>query len=246
MNESDKKQSVQFFYTAIAEHRLSCCDFLTECCQPHVSSTNEQHPTPYPLEKATFGLNCGSPIDYAELVSGLTVLDLGCGAGIDVFRAATIVAPTGIAIGLDMTDAMLNSALETKEKNGICNTIFLKGDIEAIPLPSSSVDRVMSNCVINLAPDKRKVFSEIFRVLKRGGLFSIADIVTYGVVPNDLRETPELWCSCISGALEKDIYLHIITETGFTDVTVLQEHPYSSYIFKTFTPVSLTVKARKP
>lgn len=236
--------NVKTYYTTIAELRSSCCNNASSCCQSSQdrrfnSSSNE-------FKEANLGLSCGSPVQYAELTEGLTVLDLGCGTGIDVFRAASLVAPTGIVIGLDMTEAMLEHAQRYKEYYGIKNAIFIKGEIEQLPLPSSSVDRVLSNCVLNLVNDKQRAFSEIFRVLKPGGMFSIADIVTEKPVPPELREDRDLWCQCISGALQKHEYLTIIESTGFTSITIIHENVYQVTGEYSFNPLALTVRGSKP
>ena len=165
-------------------------------------------------------LGCGNPTALAALEPGETVLDLGSGGGIDVLLSARRVGPTGKAYGLDMTDEMLALARENQQKAGVTNVEFLKGEIEAIPLPDASVDVVISNCVINLSGDKDKVFREAFRVLKPGGRFAVSDIVTHGEVPADIRNNMLLWAGCAAGALRDSEYSAKLANVGFTNVSI--------------------------
>jgi SAM-dependent methyltransferase len=158
----------------------------------------------------------------------MTVLDLGSGAGIDVFIAAREVGPSGRSIGVDMTDAMLIRAEENRRRLGITNAEFRKGEIEHLPVESGSVDRVISNCVINLVPDKLGAFKEIHRVLRPGGRLFVSDIVSLDAVPESLRNDPALFAECISGAELKDRYLETIRDAGFHNVEILQERLYPS------------------
>lgn len=173
-------------------------------------------------------LGCGNPTALAELKPGETVLDLGSGGGIDVLLSARRVGPTGKAYGLDMTDEMLNLANENKEKSGLTNVEFLKGEIEAIPLPDNSVDVIISNCVINLSGDKDKVFREAFRVLKPGGRFAVSDTVARGVIPDELRKDMELWAGCLAGSLSDVEYDAKLKAAGFTDIGIEQTHTYTA------------------
>jgi ubiquinone/menaquinone biosynthesis C-methylase UbiE len=167
---------------------------------------------------ASFG--CGNPTALAELRAGETVLDLGSGGGIDVLLSAKRVGPTGKAYGLDMTDEMLEVAIQNKAKAGATNVEFLKGHIEAIPLPASSVDVIISNCVINLSTDKQKVLQEAFRVLRSGGRFAVSDIVIRRELPQDVKKSMELWTGCIAGALLESEYVAKLRAAGFTDIEV--------------------------
>ena len=167
---------------------------------------------------ASFG--CGNPTAMAELVAGDTVLDLGSGAGLDVLLAARRVGPTGKAYGLDMTDEMLEVAARVKAKAGVANAEFLRGHIEAIPLPASSVDVIISNCVINLSTDKDRVLGEAFRVLRPGGRLAISDIVLRRELPAAARQSIELWGGCIAGALLESEYVEKLEAAGFADVVV--------------------------
>jgi arsenite methyltransferase len=165
-------------------------------------------------------LGCGNPTALAELHAGEIVLDLGSGGGIDVLLSAQRVGPTGKAFGLDMTGEMLALARENQRKAGVGNVEFLKGEIEHIPLPDASVDVIISNCVINLSADKRRVLREAFRVLKPGGRFAVSDVVVRGEIPAAVRRSMELWVGCVAGALEEQEYRRLLAEAGFVDVGV--------------------------
>jgi SAM-dependent methyltransferase len=165
-------------------------------------------------------LGCGNPTALAELKPGEVVLDLGSGGGIDVLLSARRVGPTGKAYGLDMTDEMLVLALENQHKAGLTNVEFLKGAIEAIPLPDNCVDVIISNCVINLSADKDRVIAEAFRVLKPGGRFAVSDVVVRGEVPDAVRRSMELWIGCVAGALDESSYVDKLTKAGFEGVSV--------------------------
>src|SRR6266567_3542494 len=173
-----------------------------------------------PLAAALASLGCGNPTALAELKPGEKVLDLGSGGGIDVLLSARRVGPTGFAYGLDMTDAMLELAERNRAEAGLENVRFLKGIIEDIPLPSESVDVVISNCVINLSADKGKVLREAYRVLAPGGRFAVSDIVFQGRLPQVLRADMESWAGCIAGALEEETYRALLASAGFTNIEV--------------------------
>ena len=173
-----------------------------------------------PEEALLISLGCGNPTALAQLNPGDTVLDLGSGGGIDVLLSARRVGPTGKVYGLDMTDEMLALARQNQARAGATNVEFLKGDIEHIPLPDASVDVIISNCVINLAADKRKVLAEAFRVLKPGGRFAVSDVVIRGEVPPELRRSMELWVGCVAGALEEQEFLGLLAASGFTDASI--------------------------
>jgi arsenite methyltransferase len=173
-----------------------------------------------PADAVKASLGCGNPTALIELEPGQTVLDLGSGGGIDVLLSAKRVGPAGKAYGLDMTDEMLALARENQRQAGATNVEFLKGTIEAIPLPDNSVDVIISNCVINLSSDKDAVLREAFRVLKPGGRFAVSDVVVRGEVPPDIRRSMELWVGCIAGALEEQDYAAKLRAAGFADVEV--------------------------
>ncbi len=173
-----------------------------------------------PAEAVLASLGCGNPTALAKLNPGEVVLDLGSGGGIDVLLSAKRVGPTGKAYGLDMTDEMLALANENKNKAGVENVEFLKGEIESIPLPDNSVDVIISNCVINLSADKNRVLREAFRVLKPGGRFAVSDVVTRGEMLPEIRKSVLLWVGCIAGALEENEYRSTLAAAGFEQVDV--------------------------
>jgi arsenite methyltransferase len=173
-----------------------------------------------PAEAILASLGCGNPTALAELKEGETVLDLGSGGGIDVLLSARRVGPTGKAYGLDMTDEMLSLARENQRKAGARNVEFLKGQIEAIPLPDDSVDVIISNCVINLSGDKDRVIAEAFRVLKPGGRFAVSDVVTRGELPEAIQKSMALWTGCVAGALDERDYVARLIRAGFVGASV--------------------------
>jgi len=173
-----------------------------------------------PLEALLASAGCGNPVLLADLHPGEVVLDLGSGGGIDVLLSARRVGPTGKAYGLDMTDEMLELAHQNQAKAGIANVEFLKGEMEDIPLPDSSVDVIISNCVVNLSPDKDKVLREAFRVLKPGGRMAIADLVTVGELPEAVRQNLTAWAACVAGAMDAREYVHKLTVAGFLNAEV--------------------------
>lgn len=172
------------------------------------------------VAEADLNLGCGLPTQYAGINAGDTVLDLGSGAGNDVFIARSIVGESGHVIGLDMTSEMIEKAISNNRKLGFNNVEFKLGEIENMPLERNSVDVVVSNCVLNLVPDKNTAFKEIYRVLKPGGHFCVSDIVTMGDLPEDIRQSAELYVGCVSGAVKKEEYLEVIEKNGFRDLKV--------------------------
>jgi arsenite methyltransferase len=205
-----------------------CCGSTTESWDPITSDIYDAgETTGLPAAALLASLGCGNPTALAELREGETVLDLGSGGGIDVLLSAKRVGPTGKAYGLDMTDEMLALALENKAKAGVTNVEFLKGHIEAIPLPSNTVDVIISNCVINLSGDKRQVLREAFRVLKPGGRFAVSDIVVREGLPEPVRESMPLWTGCIAGALEEQEFIALLTEVGFENPSIEPTRVYT-------------------
>ncbi|MGH9664716.1 MAG: arsenite methyltransferase [Bryobacteraceae bacterium] len=209
----------------------SCCGAAPptlDCCDPITSNLYDSNQTtelPEAAVKASLG--CGNPTALARLSPGETVLDLGSGGGIDVLLSAKRVGPTGKAYGLDMTDEMLALACENQRKAGVQNVEFFKGEIENIPLPDSSVDVIISNCVINLSADKRQVLCEAFRVLKPGGRLAVSDVVTRGEVPAEVRQSMLLWVGCIAGALEEYEYIRALAGAGFDSIDVEPTRVYN-------------------
>lgn len=181
-----------------------------------------------PATAVEASLGCGNPTALAELRPGEVVLDLGSGAGLDVLLSARRVGPTGKAYGLDMTDEMLELARRNQAEAGVVNAEFLQGHLEDIPLPADSVDVVISNCVVNLSPDKDRALAEAFRVLRPGGRFAVADVVVEGELPPQLRRIVELWSGCLAGALGVEEYRQKLVAAGFTDVGVEITRTYSA------------------
>lgn len=179
-----------------------------------------------PSEAAMLGAGCGNPTALAELKEGETVLDLGSGGGIDVFLAAEKVGEKGKAIGVDMTPEMIEKAKGNATKGNYRNVEFRLGEIENLPVEDESIDVIISNCVINLSPDKLATFKEAYRVLKTNGRMLISDLVTEGELPLEIKQSFDAWASCVAGALERNEYLSMIKRAGFRDVKIIEEHPF--------------------
>ena len=219
----DLKATVREKYGEAAARAASgskgtCCGCGPEATDPITRDLYDSVTTSSLPETAVLAsLGCGNPTALAELAGGEVVLDLGSGGGIDVLLSARRVGPSGKAYGLDMTDEMLELARRNAAEAGAENVEFLKGDIEAIPLPDASVDVIISNCVINLSGDKERVIREAFRVLKPGGRFAVSDVVVRGEVPPEIRRSMELWVGCVAGALEEREFETLLREAGFED-----------------------------
>lgn len=218
-----------------ASGQTATCGCGTSCCSesaewdPITSNLYEAAETEgIPTEALLASLGCGNPTALAALAPGETVLDLGSGGGIDVLLSAHRVGPTGKAYGLDMTDEMLALARENQRKSGLTNVEFLRGEIENIPLPSETVDVIISNCVINLSADKARVIREAYRVLSPGGRFAVSDVVLRGDLPEPVLRSVGLWTGCVSGALHEDEYRRLLMAAGFTDVSVEPTRVYSN------------------
>jgi len=232
-SEHEIRNQVREHYGGLASNfspttQASCCSSTPEldCCSPaEVDSFVKLYEDPeianLPEDVTGLSLGCGDPVTLAALEPGQTVLDLGSGGGIDCFLASRQVGPTGKVIGVDMTPAMLEKARANKEKMGVENVEFRLGEIEHIPVPDSTVDVIISNCVINLSPDKPQVFREAYRVLKPGGKLSVSDIVTDGPLPETIKNSLSAWAGCIAGALEVSEYINAIEAAGFTNVELL-------------------------
>lgn len=224
------KEVVKEKYGAIADqpknqNASSCCG-ATACCGGesvyNIMADEYSHLEGYNPD-ADLGLGCGLPTEFAKIKEGDTVVDLGSGAGNDAFIARKVVGATGKVIGIDFTPQMIQKARTHAEKLGFNNIEFRQGDIEDMPLTSNRADVIVSNCVLNLVPNKHKVFSEIYRVLKPGGHFSISDIVLEGPLPEKWKQVAELYAGCIAGAIQKQEYLDIIAEAGFANVVLQKE-----------------------
>jgi arsenite methyltransferase len=230
MDQKDIKETVKVRYGRIAKQGTSCCGPASSCCGSADPAQDisrrigysEEEITGVP-EGANLGLGCGNPVALASLREEETVLDLGSGAGFDCFLAAQKVGEKGRVIGVDMTPEMVKRANENVHKNNYKNVEFRLGDIETLPVDDDSIDVVMSNCVINLSPDKGKVFKEAFRALKPGGRLTISDIVLLEELPKFIKESIDAYVGCVSGALVKSEYLEKIEAAGFRDVRVMDE-----------------------
>jgi SAM-dependent methyltransferase len=246
------RDTVRKHYGEIARTSGSCCGGSGCGAEPARSSTDfgytEEQLASLP-EGADLGLGCGNPLVHASVAAGETILDLGSGAGIDAFFAATLVGDTGHVIGVDMTPDMLQRARTHAEAAGSTNVEFRLGEIEALPVADESVDIVTSNCVINLSPEKPRVFAEALRVLRPGGRLVVSDLVWLAPPSADFRESTEALVGCVQGALLRDEYLGAIRDAGFESVEVIGETPYDASAdcgCGTEGIASLQVRARKP
>jgi len=238
MKEKNIKKAVREGYARIAAGGSCCPGQAASCCGQadqaiEISSNlgySRQDMEKVP-EGSNLGLGCGNPIAMASLKSGEAVLDLGSGAGFDCFLAADRVGPSGKVIGVDMTPEMIDRARDNARKSGMTNVEFRPGEIEDLPVADSTIDIVISNCVINLSPDKAGVFKEVFRVLRPGGRIMVSDIVLEKELPDTIKDDISAYVSCISGAILKDDYLNTIAGAGFDDIKVLEEASFPiSYI----------------
>jgi arsenite methyltransferase len=252
MKEKEIKEAVKGRYSQIAKQsQQSCCS----SCSGGASSVLQSRSIGYETddlervpEEAIMGLGCGNPIATADLKFGEVVMDLGSGAGVDVFLAANKVGPTGRAIGVDMTKEMIDKATRIAADHGYQNVEFRLGEMEKLPVENESVDAIISNCVVNLSPDKSKVFQEAYRTLKSGGRLTVSDIVSEGALPDEIRTDSNAWACCIGGALEQREYLEKIKAAGFEDVKVVSTREF--YIENKTNQtkeklMSITVKAYK-
>ncbi|MFQ5880175.1 MAG: arsenite methyltransferase [Dehalococcoidia bacterium] len=227
--EQEIKESVRSRYSTaakgVAEATTGCCGTGAACS---TDLYEQEEVEGLPAEAVAASLGCGNPVALADLKPGEVVLDLGSGGGIDVLLSAKRVGPRGKAYGLDMTDEMLDLARQNQRRAGVANAEFLKGEMEAMPLPEASVDVVISNCVVNLSPDKERVLREAFRVLRPGGRLAIADIVALEPVDASVRRDMALWSSCVAGALEQGEYVEKLAAAGFTGIQVEVLHGYDA------------------
>lgn len=221
--QNEIKEIVKEKYGSIArevkEGKSCCCGSSKKIVDYTIFSDDYSKLEGYSKE-ADLGLGCGLPTEFADLKKGDIVVDLGAGAGNDVFVARSIVGDTGKVIGIDMTDEMIDLANENKNKLGFSNVDFRLGEIEDLPVDKDSTDVVISNCVLNLVPDKSKAFYEIHRILKQGGHFCVSDIVLVGNLPEGLKKSAEMYAGCVAGALQQDDYIGIINKTGFKNVEI--------------------------
>jgi len=252
MKEKEIKEAVKGRYSQIAKQdQQSCCSSCSGGASSMLQSRGigyERNDLERVPEEAIMGLGCGNPTATADLKAGEVVLDLGSGAGVDVFLAANKVGPTGKAIGVDMTKEMIDKAKRIAANHGYQNVEFRLGEMENLPVEDESVDAIISNCVVNLSPDKSKVFQEVYRALKPGGRLTVSDIVSEGALPDEIRTDSNAWACCIGGALEQREYLEKIKGAGFEDVMVVSSREF--YIENKANQtkeklLSITVKAYK-
>ena len=233
-DDQEIKEEVRRHYAerakAVAQRSdASCCGDQREAEDViSVGLYGQEEVAVLPREAVAASAGCGNPVALAELRQGEVVLDLGSGGGIDVLLSARRVGPSGKAYGLDMTDEMLALARENQRKAGVTNAEFLKGEMEDVPLPDGSVDVIISNCVVNLSPDKDRVLREAFRVLKPGGRIAIADIVTRGEMPQALKRSLELWAGCVAGALSEEEYGQKLAAAGFEGIEIEALREYTA------------------
>jgi ubiquinone/menaquinone biosynthesis C-methylase UbiE len=233
LKEKEIKEFVKERYSKIASKEdsssCSCCggnEMDTVIQQAKAAGYSDDEIKSIPPE-AIFGLGCGNPTALAEINEGETVLDMGSGGGIDVFLSANKVGVQGKVIGVDMTNEMVETAVKTAETGGYENLEFKLGEIEDLPIKNNSIDVIISNCVINLTPNKLIAFKEAFRVLKEGGRILVSDIVTEGQIPDEIRKSFQAWSECIAGAMEKQEYLETIRKAGFKKVEIIEEHIFT-------------------
>ena len=226
-NEKEIKEIVKEKYGQIAKQSDSSCCGTTSCCGTNKNKIVEytvmqdeyNHLDGY-IADADLGLGCGLPTEFAGIKKGDVVVDLGSGAGNDVFVARAITGEEGKVIGIDMTHEMIDKANRNKEKLGYKNVEFCLGEIEDIPLPNATADVVVSNCVLNLVPSKQKAFAEIYRILKSNGHFCVSDIVIEGELPVNLKKSAEMYAGCVAGAIPQNDYIKIISDIGFKNVEI--------------------------
>ena len=230
----DMRDVVRDKYGKIARNKGTCCGPVPTCCRPTNQAESISKRMGYSEKElksvpddANLGLGCGNPTALASLKEGEVVLDLGSGGGMDCFLAAEKVGKAGKVIGVDMTPEMISLARKNAEEGNHTNVEFRLGEIENLPVADNTIDVMISNCVINLSPDKRRVFQEAHRVLKPGGRLMISDIVLLKSLPDSVRESIDAYVGCVAGALIKDDYLAAITSAGFENVSVIDESPFS-------------------
>jgi arsenite methyltransferase len=212
-------ETVREHYAERIKNSASCCG-PSDCCSPESNLYPVDLLTTIPSDVSSTSYGCGDPITLAALRPGQTVLDLGSGAGLDCLLAAQKVGPEGRVIGVDMTPEMIERAKENVQRVNATNIEFRQGYLEDLPVDSNSVDVIISNCVINLSPDKEKVFNEAFRVLKPGGKLAVSDIVTEGPLPDAVKQSLSAWAGCVAGAVEAGEYIGMMEAVGFTNVSV--------------------------
>ena len=235
MKKEEVRKTVRQGYAQVAKSGSSCCAPQSSCCGSSNVATDISKRVGYSdqeiesvPEGANLGLGCGNPTALASLKEGEVVLDLGSGAGFDCFLASNQVGKTGKVIGVDMTPEMIEKARENARKGGYKNVEFRLGEIETLPVPDNHVDVIISNCVINLSPEKDRVFRDAFRVLKSGGRLMVSDIVLLNELPDSIKNSVGAYLGCVAGASKKDDYLGLVKAAGFKDVSVADETSFTS------------------
>lgn len=252
MKDDEIKQAVRERYAQIAAEESSCCTPSNSCCGTTDQATDISKKIGYRDEEldsvpegANLGLGCGNPTALASLKEGETVLDLGSGGGFDCFLASNKVGQKGKVIGIDMTSEMIDKARENARKSGYENVEFRLGEIENLPVADNSVDAIISNCVINLSPDKGRVFKEAYRALKPGGRVMVSDIVLLQELPESIKNSVEAYVGCVAGASRKEDYLATVAAAGFQEVEIVSEVSFGKGQL-TGSIASINVRAVKP
>ncbi|MFC2100508.1 arsenite methyltransferase [Bacteroidota bacterium] len=225
MEQKNLKEIVKEKYAAIAKGKInpesSCCSKESSCCEETFSVMKDDYDQVEGYYKeADLSLGCGVPTEYAQIKPGHHVLDLGSGAGNDCFVARSLTGPEGKVVGLDFTENMIAKAKDNTTKLGYDNVEFVFGDIENMPFETNSFDVIISNCVLNLVPDKKKAFEEMHRVQKPGGHFSVSDIVLVGELPDNIRKDAEMYAGCVAGAIQQSEYINLIEKAGYKNITI--------------------------
>ncbi|MFZ7137457.1 MAG: arsenite methyltransferase [archaeon] len=237
MEPTKIKEFIKKWFSAVGSADCSSCSSCSVSSCPTAGSDEPPHYIAWKVgytpdeiktvpEEAVSGLGCGNPVALAKIQQGQTVLDLGSGGGMDAFLASKKVGSTGKVIGVDLTPEMVEKAKTVASKHGYDNVEFRLGDIESLPIDDNSVDVVISNCVINMVPDKVKAFKEAYRVLNPGGRLLVSDLVSLAPIPDYIKDSPNFWARCIGGALQKDEYLQTVAKAGFSDVKFVAQRPY--------------------
>ncbi len=241
LEDQEIRQAVRDRYARLVTKggRESFCETSDSCCAAALDHDD------LPTEATSVGAGCGAPLDELNLTAGQVVVDLGSGGGLDVFKASRLVGPSGQVIGIDSTPEMIWRARETAKTHGYGNVEFRLGEIERLPVESNSVDAVISNCVINLVPDKRVAFSEAHRILRVGGSLAVSDIITSRKIPAILRRSIDAWSACLSGALTEEEYLQAIERADFGDIQVRKRVPFIGKKLGFDWFMSMTITAKK-